>query len=198
MKMVTKSIAVLMALALCTAALASGDKRDKQDKDNGGNKPNANSPMNQGNQGQKQGNQNQSQNQNQNQNQNSNANKNSNSDNKVTNPGSVLKTPDKKFDNKKNLGDNNFDKNGVGSLDEKKFSNEKDNKWRFSHKGNGWWYWTPGGYWMYWRNGGWSRYNADNYIDALSGPYYEDENGFYWLQGDRKVYDPQIRRVGSR
>ena len=50
---------------------------------------------------------------------------------------------------------------------------------------------------MYWRNGGWTRYNVDNYVVALSGPYYEDENGFFWLQGDRKVYDPQIRRVGS-
>jgi hypothetical protein len=200
MKIGRTLMAALLTLSLCTVALAAGDKHDKLD--NGGNKQNANSPTNQ-NQGQKQANQNQ--NQNQNQDQNSNSNKNTNSDNKVTNPGSVLKTPNnkvsndnKKFDSKKNLGDNNFDKNGIGSLDEKKFSNEKDNKWRYSRKGNAWWYWAPGGYWMYWRNGDWSRYNVDNYVDALSGPYYEDDNGFYSLQGDRKVYDPQIRRVGSR
>ncbi len=57
---------------------------------------------------------------------------------------------------------------------------------------------APGGYWMYYRNGDWSRYNVDNYVDASNGPYYEDDNGFFWLQGDRKVYDPQIRRVGPR
>jgi hypothetical protein len=96
------------------------------------------------------------------------------------------------------LGEDGFDKNGVGKVDEKQFSDRKDNKWRYWQRGNAWWYWMPGGYWSYWNDGGWHRYNSDTYSDYSSngaiGPYYEDQNGFYLLDGNRKVYDPHVHR----
>jgi hypothetical protein len=102
------------------------------------------------------------------------------------------------------IGDNNWDRWGVGRLDDSRFRNNAGNDWRYRRWGNEWWYWMPAGYWMYWRNGDWTRYDADSYsygdqgnYASFSGPYYEDSNGFYYLQNDRRIYDPQIRRVGN-
>jgi hypothetical protein len=105
------------------------------------------------------------------------------------------------------LGDRDFDGHRIGALDESKYKDRKDNDWRYRHWGNEWWYWVPGGYWMYWRNGDWTRYDDSNYVDyengtsqnaSFNGPYYEDQNGFYYLQNGRRVYDPQIRRIATQ
>ena len=101
------------------------------------------------------------------------------------------------------LGDQGFDKHHVGSLDESKYKNRRDNNWRYRHWGDEWWYWVPDGYWMYWHNGNWVRYD-DTYVDASatqpgsSGPYYEDDKGFYSMQNGHRVYDPEIRRIANK
>jgi hypothetical protein len=101
-----------------------------------------------------------------------------------------------KVDRKSDLGDSGFDKHGIGKMDESKYKDRKDNDWRYKQWGSEWWYWMPGGYWSYWRGNGWHRYDVDAYVDYSnsSGPYYEDQNGFYTMQDGRKVYDPHIHR----
>jgi hypothetical protein len=106
------------------------------------------------------------------------------------------------------LGDRNFDRRGIGPLDEARFANARNNNWRYRRWGNEWWYWVPGNYWMYWRDNRWYPYDYDSYVDVYqqnqpvqaanyNGPYYEDQNGFYYMNGNQRVYDPQIRRVGG-
>jgi hypothetical protein len=98
------------------------------------------------------------------------------------------------------MGDSSFDKNGIGKMDDSKHQHDSDNKWRFQHMGNHWWYWMPGGYWNYYSDGNWCQYNQDTYVDdsppvqAGNGPLYEDQDGFYYLNGDQKVYDQSIHR----
>jgi hypothetical protein len=107
-----------------------------------------------------------------------------------------------------NLGDRDFDRHGIGALDDSRFRDRNDNRWRFSKWRNQWWYWMPAGYWMTWNGDRWNRYDEGSYVDNynnndqqqasnFSGPYYEDQNGFYYLDGNRRVYDQQIRRVGN-
>jgi hypothetical protein len=105
------------------------------------------------------------------------------------------------------LGDREFDRHNIGALDDSRFRGRNDNRWRYSRWHNQWWYWMPAGYWMVWNNDRWNRYDADAYVDNYSdqqplasnasGPYYEDRNGFYYFEGNRKIYDPQIRRVAN-
>jgi hypothetical protein len=108
--------------------------------------------------------------------------------------------------NRGRIGDSNWDRWGVGRLDDSRFRNSSGNDWRYRRWGNEWWYWMPAGYWMFWRNGDWVRYDPDAYTygdtyqgnyAASNGPYYEDSNGFYYIDGGRRIYDPSIRRVGG-
>ncbi len=93
-----------------------------------------------------------------------------------------IRTPGKKgsgsnSNDHKKMGDSNFDKNGIGSMDEKKFSDQKGNKWRYEQRGHEWWYWQPAGYWCYWRDGRWCHYDENTYVEvavAGHGPFYED------------------------
>jgi hypothetical protein len=116
-------------------------------------------------------------------------------------------------DRKAHLGDRDFDRRGIGPLDDTRFNGRADNNWRYRRWGNEWWYWTPASAWMFYRDGRWNNYDADSYVDVyanpsygnvgqvsanFNGPYYEDSNGFYYMQGGRRVYDPQIRRVGEQ
>jgi hypothetical protein len=66
----------------------------------------------------------------------------------------------------------------------------------------------PTGSWDYWRDGRWYPYDANNYTyyenepapvaaANFNGPYYEDQNGFYYMNGSQRVYDPQVRRVAG-
>jgi hypothetical protein len=179
MKVLIASITVILSLAVCTAtALGAGEDKKKGGGEGGPNM------SGQGNQSQ-----------------------NSGSSNKQSinpeNRGTANRGSTNRNDNK--MGDSNWDKNGIGSMDESKHKDDKDNKWRYQHMGKDWWYWMPGGYWDYYRYGRWNRYNVDTYVDmspapsngSANGPYYEDQNGFYYLNGNRKVYDPQIQRVAS-
>ena len=95
------------------------------------------------------------------------------------------------------MGDSGFDKNGIGRMDEKRFSGDKNSKERFQQHGKEWWYWTHSGHWCYWRGGQWCTYDADTYCDIGSarGPFYEDQNGFILLNGSHKVYDLLIHRA---
>ena len=197
MKLLCDSIAV-MSVALCaTAALAAGEKGNKNSGGGG-----ANNVSSQGDQSQSSATQNLSGNKNKNQNGNQNKNQNGNSNsNSISSPNSNSNKKDtdsrnSSGSNKNKLGDSNFDKNGIGRLDEKKFSGEKGIKWRYRQLGNEWWYWTPSGNWSYWRGGQWCNYDQNTYaeIGGAQGPYYEDKNGFFQLAGGRKVYDPQIHR----
>jgi hypothetical protein len=107
------------------------------------------------------------------------------------------------------IGDRDFDKYGIGALDAERHrrNGDRDNQWRYNRLGNDWFYWMPAGYWMYYRDGRWDRYNVDTYTvydngsavqnANFNGPYYEDSNGFYYMQGGRRVYDPQIHRVAG-
>jgi len=104
------------------------------------------------------------------------------------------------------LGDRDYDRRGIGRLDESRYANYRDNNWRYRRWGDEWWYWLPTGSWDYWRDGRWYPYEANSYVDVyqqnqpvanFSGPYYEDQNGFYYMEGNRRVYDPQIRRVAG-
>lgn len=119
---------------------------------------------------------------------------------------------DARIDNRRaeRLGASDFDRNGIGRLDADRFRDRNDNRWRYSQWHNHWWYWQPGGYWVFWNGDRWNRYDADNYVDDYyyaqpqgqmaanaSGPYYEDQGGFFTYQGNRKVYDPHIQRVSN-
>jgi hypothetical protein len=107
------------------------------------------------------------------------------------------------------IGDGNWDKFGIGRLDDSRYRNSSGNQWRYKKYGNDWFYWTPTGYWMFYGNGRWNRYDPDVYATYyygdgyvpqqvvptnFNGPYYEDSNGFYYLNGNQRVYDPTIRR----
>jgi hypothetical protein len=118
------------------------------------------------------------------------------------------------------IGDRDFDRFGVGRLDDNQFRNRADNRWRYARYNNQWWYWLPAGYWMFWHGDRWNRYDANTYanyyydgggtyqqdvqtpadtdVAKASGPYYEDDRGFYYFDSQgRRVYDPQIRRVAE-
>jgi hypothetical protein len=112
------------------------------------------------------------------------------------------------------IGDSQFDRHGIGIVDDRAFVGRSDNRWRYRNWNNEWWYWLPGGYWSYYRGDRWNRYEPDSYIayndyynntpapavaatPTSNGPYYEDQNGFYYMdQQGQRVYDPQIQRVG--
>jgi hypothetical protein len=105
------------------------------------------------------------------------------------------------------LGDRNYDRRGIGALEEGRYANNRDNNWRYRRWGDEWWYWLPTGSWDYWRAGRWYPYDVNSYtyenepapVTAanFNGPYYESQNGFYYMDGSRRVYDPQIRRVAG-
>jgi hypothetical protein len=123
------------------------------------------------------------------------------------NRGPVLSTR-----NQARLGTSNFDRRGIGRLDEGRFAGRTDNNWRYSRWGNRWWYWLPIGAWAWWNGDRWVNYDADTYVDDYGdgyaapqtavaaespGPYYEDQGGFFYYQGGQKVYDPNIQRVAG-
>jgi len=109
------------------------------------------------------------------------------------------------------IGDGDWDKFGIGRLDDSRYRNQSGNQWRYKRYGNDWFYWAPAGYWMFYGNNHWNRYSpdvyatyyyGDNYIPQqqvapanFNGPYYEDSNGFYSMNGNQRVYDPSIRRM---
>jgi len=109
------------------------------------------------------------------------------------------------------IGDGDWDKFGIGRLDDSRYRNQSGNQWRYKRYGNDWFYWAPAGYWMFYGNNHWNRYSpdvyatyyyGDNYIPQqqivpanFNGPYYEDSNGFYYMNGNQRVYDPSIRRM---
>jgi len=109
------------------------------------------------------------------------------------------------------IGDNGWDRWGIGRMDDSRYRNYSGNQWRYRRYGNDWFYWMPAGYWMFYGDGRWNRYDADSYASYyygdnyqqpsvaanFSGPYYEDSNGFYSLNGNERVYDPSIRRVAN-
>jgi hypothetical protein len=109
------------------------------------------------------------------------------------------------------IGDGDWDKFGIGRLDDNRYKNQSGNQWRYKRYGNDWFYWAPAGYWMYYGNNHWNRYDPDSYATYyygdgnyvpqqaavpanFNGPYYEDSNGFYYMNGNQRVYDPSIRR----
>jgi len=109
------------------------------------------------------------------------------------------------------MGDSDFDRFGIGRLDDNRYRNQSGNQWRYKRYGSDWFYWTPSGYWMYYGNNRWNRYDPDSYATYyygdsgyvpqqaavpanFNGPYYEDSNGFYYMNGNQRVYDPSIRR----
>src|SRR5262249_42998356 len=96
------------------------------------------------------------------------------------------------------IGDRNFDRHGIGIVDDRAFVGRGDNRWRYRNWNNEWWYWMPGGYWSFYRGDRWNRYEPDGYIayndyynntpapavvatPTSNGPYYEDQNGFYYM-----------------
>ncbi len=113
--------------------------------------------------------------------------------------------------NRSRIGDRDWDRWGIGVLDANRYRNYSGNDWRYRRSGNEWFYWMPAGYWMFYRDGRWDRYNPDTYTvynntynngnavqnANFNGPYYEDQNGFYYMQGGRRIYDPQIQRVAG-
>jgi len=108
------------------------------------------------------------------------------------------------------IGDGDWDRFGIGRLDDSRYRNQSGNQWRYKRYGNDWFYWAPAGYWMFYGNGNWNRYSpdvyatyyyGDNYVPRqqvvpanFNGPYYEDSNGFYYMNGNQRVYDPTIHR----
>ncbi|HEY2880919.1 MAG TPA: hypothetical protein VGJ15_00765, partial [Pirellulales bacterium] len=54
------------------------------------------------------------------------------------------------------LGDHEFDRNGIGLINDRDFRNRTDNRWRYQRYGNEWWYWVPQGYWMFYRGDRWN------------------------------------------
>jgi hypothetical protein len=114
--------------------------------------------------------------------------------------------------NQARIGTSNFDRRGIGRLDESRFAGRTDNNWRYARWGNRWWYWLPVGGWAWWNGDRWMNYDAETYVDdygdgyaapqtavaaGSSGPYYEDQGGFFYYQGRQKVYDPNIQRVAG-
>ena len=110
------------------------------------------------------------------------------------------------------IGDGDWDKFGIGRLDDSRYRNQSGNQWRYKRYGNDWFYWAPAGYWMFYGNNRWNRYDPDVYATYyygpggyvpqqqvvpanFNGPYYEDSNGFYYMNGNQRVYDPSIRRM---
>jgi len=109
------------------------------------------------------------------------------------------------------IGDSDWDRFGIGRLDNNRYRNYSGNQWRYQRYGSDWFYWMPAGYWMFYGNGRWNRYDADSYsayyygdtnvqpqqaVQAnFNGPFYEDSSGFYYLNGSQRVYDPSIQRV---
>jgi hypothetical protein len=70
--------------------------------------------------------------------------------------------------------------------------------------GNNWLYWSPRGNWLIYQGGSWIPYSAETYVAPsyapavqaiYPGPYYYDQNGFYYIIGGAKVYQPQIQFV---
>jgi hypothetical protein len=218
-KVLSATFAVMSLTLSASLVLADGNK---------GNKNNGGQNQNQSNSQGQSGNKNQSSNSNSNSdskfgsnNKSSDSNSNSNNKNSDSNSSWKMKSSDSNSNkknsdsssnsNKKNsnsngsskfkLGDIGFDKNGIGRMDDKKFSNDKDknNKERFQKHGKEWWYWTHSGQWRYWRGGQWCDYDQDTYVDigGARGPFYEDQNGFFSLDDGRKIYDPQIHRYAG-
>ena len=113
--------------------------------------------------------------------------------------------------NQARLGTRDFDRRGIGRIDEGRFAGQKDNNWRYSRWHDRWWYWLPAGGWVWWNGDRWANYDADTYVDnygsyaapqtavaaGSSGPYYEDQGGFFYYRGGQKVYDPNIQRVAG-
>jgi len=111
------------------------------------------------------------------------------------------------------IGDTGWDRYGIGRLDDNRYRNYRGNQWRYQRYGSDWFYWMPAGYWMFYGNGRWNRYDpdtyatyyyGDNYVQPqqavqanFNGPFYEDSNGFYYLNGSERVYDPSIQRVAN-
>jgi len=115
------------------------------------------------------------------------------------------------------IGDSDWDRFGIGRLDNNRYRNYSGNQWRYQRYGNDWFYWMPAGYWMFYGNGRWNRYDADvystyyygnNYAQPpvqqtqvvpanFNGPFYEDSSGFYYMNGNQRVYDPSIQRVAT-
>jgi len=110
------------------------------------------------------------------------------------------------------IGDGDWDKFGIGRLDDSRYKNQSGNQWRYKRYGNDWFYWAPAGYWMYYGNNHWNRYDPDSYATYyygngyvpqqqvpanFNGPYFEDSNGFYYMNGNQRVYDQSIRRAFS-
>jgi len=67
--------------------------------------------------------------------------------------------------NQARLGTSNFDRRGIGRLDESRFAGRTDNNWRYARWGNRWWYWLPIGAWAWWDGDRWVNYDADTYAD---------------------------------
>jgi hypothetical protein len=118
--------------------------------------------------------------------------------------------------NQARLGTSNFDRRGIGRLDESRFAGRTDNNWRYARWGDRWWYWLPIGAWAWWNGDRWVNYDYDTYADgsygyadngyvapqqtvarSSSGPYYEDQGGFFYYKGNQKIYDPNIQRVAD-
>ena len=106
------------------------------------------------------------------------------------------------------MGDRSYDRNGIGFLDESRYHDSHDDHWRYHNYNGSWFYWTPNRNWVYWSGGTWVVYDPNTYVtptfagpapaaaivSPVAGPYYEDGDGFYSLQGGVKVYDPSILR----
>ncbi len=202
-KTLISSMTIIAAFAVCSSALlnASDDKK----KGNSGASNASSGQQNQENQGpntQGQGNSGQLSG-------NANKNQNGGKPNKV----SSEKGPQKNILNstlnknagysggiKAKLGDANFDKNGIGPIDESKHAGDKGIGWRYQKLGNDWWFWTPSGHWCYNRGGQWCIYNPSTYIslNGAKGPFYEDQQGFFTLQNGQKTYDSTIHRDGTQ
>jgi hypothetical protein len=214
-KVLSATFAVISLTLSASLVLADGNKGNKNNGGGGQNQTQSNNQGQSNNKGQNQsGNQHPSSNSNSNSDSNSSSNKknsdsnsssnkkssdsNSNKKNSDSNSNSNKKNSDSNSSNKFKIGDSGFDKNGIGKMDEKKFSGDKDknNKERFQKHGKEWWYWTHSGHWRYWRGGQWCEYDPDTYVDVdgARGPFYEDQNGFFSLDDGRKIYDRQIHR----
>jgi len=112
------------------------------------------------------------------------------------------------------IGDSDFDRFGIGRMDDARYRTYSGNQWRYKRYGSDWFYWMPAGYWMFYGDGRWNRYEPDSYATyyygdtyqqpqqpattaGFNGPYYEDSSGFYHMNGNQRVYDPQIQRVAN-
>ena len=102
------------------------------------------------------------------------------------------------------IGDRDFDRNGIGRPDEDRHRGDHDDHWRYHHVGNDLFYWNNG--WRYYRNGQWIVYDPEVYVaPSLSfapavqaiypGPWYYDSAGFYFISAGRKIYDQRVQLV---